>query len=146
MATKYAIIIPDGAADEPVESLGGRTPLQAAAIPEMDRDRPRGDSRPFPQRARPIFAGERRGDPQPLRLRPGPLLHGTRAPLEVVAMGIPLGPDDWAVRCNLMNITDGRLTDFTAGHVSSEEAAELIAALADGLRGRVSARRVPRLA
>ena len=47
-----------------------------------------------------------------------------RAPLEAVAMGIPLGPDDWAVRCNLMTILDGRMTDFTAGHITSEEGAD----------------------
>ncbi len=36
-------------------------------------------------------------------------------------MGIALGPDDWAVRCNLMTIRDGLLSDFTAGHITSEE-------------------------
>ena len=40
-----------------------------------------------------------------------------RAPLEAAAMGIALGPDDWAVRCNLMTVEDGRMTDFTAGHI-----------------------------
>jgi 2,3-bisphosphoglycerate-independent phosphoglycerate mutase len=52
-----------------------------------------------------------------------------RAPLEVVAMGIPLGPDDWAVRCNLMTILDGKMTDFTAGHITSDEGRQLIEAL-----------------
>ncbi len=44
-----------------------------------------------------------------------------RAPLEAAAMGVVLGPDDWAIRCNLMTIQEGRLTDFTAGHITSEE-------------------------
>ena len=44
-------------------------------------------------------------------------------------MGIALGPDDWAIRCNLMTIRDGRLTDFTAGHITSEEGRQLIEAL-----------------
>ena len=52
-----------------------------------------------------------------------------RAPLEAAAMGIALGPDDWAVRCNLMTIRDGRMTDFTAGHITSEEGRQLIEAL-----------------
>ena len=52
-----------------------------------------------------------------------------RAPLEAAAMGVVLGPDDWAVRCNLMTIDDGRLTDFTAGHITSEEGELLIEAL-----------------
>src|SRR5262249_23498628 len=51
-----------------------------------------------------------------------------RAPLEAAAMGVKLGPEDWAIRCNLMTITDGRLTDFTAGHISSEEGRQLIEA------------------
>jgi 2,3-bisphosphoglycerate-independent phosphoglycerate mutase len=44
-------------------------------------------------------------------------------------MGIPLGPDDWAIRCNLIYTEDGRLTDFTAGHITSEEGAPLLHAL-----------------
>ena len=44
-------------------------------------------------------------------------------------MGITLGPDDWAVRCNLMTINDGRLTDFTAGHITSAEGRLLIEAI-----------------
>ena len=52
-----------------------------------------------------------------------------RAPLEAAAMGMTLGPDDWAIRCNLMTIRDGRLTDFTAGHITSEEGRPLMEAL-----------------
>jgi 2,3-bisphosphoglycerate-independent phosphoglycerate mutase len=59
-----------------------------------------------------------------------PELHYTgRAPLEAAAMGVDLGPDDWAVRCNLMTIRDERLTDFTAGHITSDEGRSLIAAI-----------------
>lgn len=125
---KYVIIIPDGAADEPHESLGGRTALQAARLPEMDRiarEGVLGRSRNVPDRFLPasdvatlsLFGYD------PVRYYTG------RAPLEVVAMGIALGPDDWAIRCNLMTIRDGRMTDFTAGHVTSAEGAELIGAL-----------------
>ena len=53
-----------------------------------------------------------------------------------------LGPDDWAIRCNLMTIRDGRLTDFTAGHITSEEGRPLMEALQAAL-GRPE-RRVPR--
>ncbi|QDV33191.1 cofactor-independent phosphoglycerate mutase [Tautonia plasticadhaerens] len=125
---KIAIVIPDGAADEPQGSLGDLTPLQAARTPEMDRvarDGVLGRSRNVPDRFLPA------SDVATLSLfgyDPERYYTG-RAPLEVVAMGIALGPDDWAVRCNLMTILDGRMTDFTAGHVSSEEGAELVAAL-----------------
>jgi 2,3-bisphosphoglycerate-independent phosphoglycerate mutase len=128
MTMKYVIVIPDGAADEPQPSLGGKTPLQAARTPEMDaiaREGVVGRSRNVPDRFNPA------SDVATLSLLgydPEQYYTG-RAPLEVVAMGIPLGPDDWAVRCNLMTILDGKMTDFTAGHVTSEEGRQLIEAL-----------------
>ena len=129
---KYAIVIPDGAADEPQASLGGKTPLQAAHTPAMDRvarEGVVGRSRNVPDRFVPA------SDVATLSLLgydPEKYYTG-RAPLEVAAMGIPLGPDDWAVRCNLMTILDGRMTDFTAGHVTSEEVKELIKVLSQVL-------------
>jgi 2,3-bisphosphoglycerate-independent phosphoglycerate mutase len=59
-----------------------------------------------------------------------------RAPLEAAAMGIHLGPHDWAVRCNLVYVPDGQMRDFTAGHISTEEARQLIQALQASLGGR----------
>jgi 2,3-bisphosphoglycerate-independent phosphoglycerate mutase len=128
MPTKYVIVIPDGAADEPQESLGGRTPLQAARTPEMDRiarEGVLGRSRNVPDRFVPA------SDVATLSLfgyDPARYYTG-RAPLEAAAMGIVLGPEDWAIRCNLMTILDGRMTDFTAGHITSEEGRPLIEAL-----------------
>ncbi len=128
MPTKYAIVIPDGAADEPQESLGRKTPLQAARTPEMDRiarEGVLGRARNVPDRFVPA------SDVATLSLfgyDPERYYTG-RAPLEAAAMGIVLGPDDWAVRCNLITIRDGLLSDFTAGHISSEEGRALIEAL-----------------
>lgn len=125
---KYAIVIPDGAADEPQPALGGKTPLQAAQTPEMDalaRGGVLGRSRNVPDRFNPA------SDVATLSLLgydPERYYTG-RAPLEVAAMGVPLGPDDWAVRCNLMTILDGAMTDFTAGHITSGEGRRLIEAL-----------------
>ena len=119
-STKYVIVIPDGAADEPFAALGDRTALQAARIPEMDRVAASGivgRSRNVPERFLPA------SDVATLSLLgydPDRYYTG-RAPLEAAAMGIELGPNDWAVRCNLMTILDGKLTDFTAGHVSDRE-------------------------
>src|SRR5262249_3695961 len=59
----------------------------------------------------------------PLRVYTG------RAPLEAAAMGIALGPDDWAVRCNLVTVENEEMRDFTAGHISSEEGRPLIEAM-----------------
>ena len=57
-----------------------------------------------------------------------------RAPLEAAAQGIELGPDDWAIRCNLVTIKDQTMRDFTAGHISTEEAGAA-GGLAAGLDG-----------
>ena len=123
--TKYAIIIPDGCADEPQDSLDGRTPLQAADVPNMDA----------------IAAAGVVGSANhvPAHLQPGsdvanisllgysPLEHFTgRAPLEAAAQGIELGPHDWAIRCNLVTIEDKIMKIFTAGQISTEEATELL--------------------
>src|ERR1700710_575710 len=101
MPMKYAIVIPDGASDEPQASLGGKTPLQAAQTAEMDRiarEGVLGRSRNVPDKLLPASDVASRslfGD--------YPLLYYTgRAPLESAAMGHGLGPDDWAIRCNLM--------------------------------------------
>ena len=59
-----------------------------------------------------------------------------RAPLETAAMGIHLGPHDWAIRCNLVYVPDGHMRDFTAGHISSEDGKELIHALQKELGGK----------
>jgi 2,3-bisphosphoglycerate-independent phosphoglycerate mutase len=132
MPAKYVIVIPDGAADEPHESLGGKTPLRAASIPAMDRlarEGIVGRSRNVPDRFLPA------SDVATLSLfgyDPEQYYTG-RAPLEAAAMGVVLGPDDWAVRCNLMTIEKGRLTDFTAGHITSDEGRALIQSLHSAL-------------
>ncbi|MFV1965719.1 MAG: cofactor-independent phosphoglycerate mutase [Pirellulaceae bacterium] len=123
---KYAIIIPDGCADEPQDSLGGKTPLEAANVPAMD------------EVARTGVVGRANHVPEALPagsdvanlslLGYDPTLHYTgRAPLEAAAQGIALGPDDWAVRCNLVTIEDQIMRDFSAGHIASADAAELMA-------------------
>lgn len=132
---KYAIVIPDGCADEPLAELGGRTPLQAAKLPNMDRVVQMG------------LCG--RANNVPPSLTPAsdvatlslfgydPLaVYTGRAPLETAAMGIHLGPFDWAIRCNLIYAPDGHMRDFTAGHISSEDGRELIQALKHAFDGQ----------
>jgi 2,3-bisphosphoglycerate-independent phosphoglycerate mutase len=133
---KYAIIIPDGCADEPQAVLGGKTPLQAAHKPNMDRI------------ARLGVVG--RSDNVPPTLTPAsdvatlslfgydPLeVYTGRAPLETAAMGLTLGPGDWAVRCNLVHVDREEMRDFTAGHIASEDSQALIVALQQALGGPV---------
>jgi 2,3-bisphosphoglycerate-independent phosphoglycerate mutase len=129
---KYAIVIPDGAADEPQESLGGKTPLQAARLPNMDRVARSGvvgrmDNVPRPLTPASDVATLSLFGYDPLKVYTG------RAPLEAAALGVTLGPNDWAVRCNLVHVADGQMRDFTSGHITSEEGHQLIAALAPKL-------------
>ena len=132
---KYVIVIPDGCADEPVAELGNLTPLQAAKLPNMDRVARAGVvglSNNVPPSLTPasdvatlsLFGYD------PLKFYTG------RAPLETAAMGIRLGPNDWAIRCNLVHTPDGHMRDFTAGHISSEDGAPLVKALQHELGGR----------
>lgn len=129
---KYVIVIPDGAADEPQESLGGKTPLQAARLPNMDRVARTGvvgrmDNVPRPLTPASDVATLSLFGYDPLKVYTG------RAPLEAAALGVTLGPNDWAVRCNLVHVADGQMRDFTSGHITSEEGHQLIAALAPKL-------------
>jgi 2,3-bisphosphoglycerate-independent phosphoglycerate mutase len=133
---KYAIVIPDGCADEPQSALGGKTPLQAAHLPNMDRI------------ARTGVVGRANNVPQPLTPASDvatlslfgydPLaVYTGRAPLETVAMGIKLGPKDWAVRCNLVCVQDGKMHDFTAGHINNADGARLMATVHEQLGGTI---------
>ncbi|MDR0705404.1 MAG: cofactor-independent phosphoglycerate mutase [Planctomycetaceae bacterium] len=127
---KYAIIIPDGCADWSIESLGGRTPMQAARTPNLDMLAQTG----IVGRSQNVPTGMSPGsDVATLGLlgyNPSQYYTG-RAPLEAAAQGIELGVHDWAVRCNLVTIERDVMKSFTAGHISSEEATLLIAALND---------------
>ena len=125
---KYAIIIPDGCADEPQESLGGRTPLQAARTPHMDALAKAGLVGRATNVPAHLPAGSDVANLSLLGYDPTQYFTG-RAPLEAAAQGIQLGPHDWAIRCNLVTIEDQIMRDFTAGHISTEEARELLASM-----------------
>lgn len=125
---KYALIIPDGCADEPQAALGGKTPLEAARVPAMDAVAQAGVVGRACHTPEALPAGSDTANLSLLGYNP--LEHFTgRAPLEAAAQGIALEADDWAVRCNLVTVEDQVMRDFTAGHISTAEAAELIAAL-----------------
>lgn len=125
---KYAIIIPDGCADEPIAALSGRTPLQAASTPHMDaiaRGGRVGLSNNTPAH---LPAGSEVANLSLFGYRPDDYFTG-RAPLEAAAQGIELAPEDWAVRCNLVTIKNGVMVDFTADHIETDEATALLRAL-----------------
>jgi len=132
LATKYVIIVPDGAADEPLEQFDNKTVLEAAQTPNMDKVSTLGrqglvrtvpvDMEPGSDVAQMSLLGY---DPQ--RYYTG------RAPIEAVARNIKLSLDDWIFRCNLITIADGKMADHSAGHISTAEAGKLIKELDDQL-------------
>jgi 2,3-bisphosphoglycerate-independent phosphoglycerate mutase len=125
---KYALIIPDGCADEPQPGLDGRTPLQAARVPHMDAVAREGVVGLTDHVPASMPSGSDVGTMSLFGYDPT-VYHTGRAPLEAAAQGIDLGPDDWAIRCNLVTVEQGLMRSFTAGQIPSPLAAHLITVL-----------------
>ncbi|MDQ1507210.1 MAG: 2,3-bisphosphoglycerate-independent phosphoglycerate mutase [Actinomycetota bacterium] len=135
---RYVVCIPDGAADEPLSELGGRTPLEAAAMPNLARLAAAGEV----GRAAVIPAGMPPGSDvgnmailgyDPARYHTG------RAPIEAAAMGIDLQPGQVAYRCNLVTLDDAQspaiMVDFSAHHIATELSTPIIEAVDAELGG-----------
>jgi 2,3-bisphosphoglycerate-independent phosphoglycerate mutase len=131
---KCIALVPDGCADEPLPELGGRTPLEAAAMPNLDRLARRsevGRATVIPDGLAP---GSDVGNMAILGYDPAEF-HTGRAPIEAAAMGVPLGPDEVAFRCNLVTIEDDTMADFAGGHPTDEQSHPIVAALDAALGG-----------
>ena len=125
MTTKYAIIIPDGAADEPLEQFDEKTPIEAAQTPNIDKISTLGRQgliRTVPGKMEP---GSDVAQMSLLGYDPKRYYTG-RAPIEAVARNVKLSPADWVFRCNLITVADGLMADHSAGHISTAEATSLI--------------------
>ncbi len=123
---KRVVLIPDGFADDPIPVLNGKTPMEAASTPTLDSLAPRaalGRSFNVPDGMTP---GSDVATLSVLGYDPTESYTG-RAPLEAAAQNLELGPNDWAFRCNLVCVEDGVMRDFSAGHISTEEATALLA-------------------
>ena len=129
---KYVVLIPDGAADWPVPALGGRTPLEAAATPNLDRLAREGEC----GRVRTVPDGMDPGsDVAGMSLfgcDPAAVYTG-RAPLEAASMGVALGDADVALRCNLVSTAGAAadaagatMEDYSAGHITTEEGRRIL--------------------
>jgi 2,3-bisphosphoglycerate-independent phosphoglycerate mutase len=131
---KFALLVGDGMADYPLEGLGGLTPLEAADTPNMDRlarEGTVGAVRTIPDG---MPAGSDIANLNLLGYDVDKYYTG-RAPLEAASRGIELSDDEVAFRCNLVTVEDGVMVDYSAGHISSEEAGELIAVVDAKLGG-----------
>ncbi|UCE15755.1 MAG: cofactor-independent phosphoglycerate mutase [Candidatus Bathyarchaeota archaeon] len=127
---KYLLIIGDGMADYPVEALNGKTPLQVANKPNMDELASEGRNgilRTIPEN---MGAGSDVANLSILGYNPEKWYTG-RGPLEAATKGIHLAKDDIAFRCNLITEENDVLMDYSAGHITSDEAKELMKAVED---------------
>lgn len=123
--TKYVIIIPDGCADEPLDSLNGKTPLQAAAIPNMDAIAKQGIVGRTNNVPKQFTPGSEVANMALFGYDPHKFFTG-RAPIEAAAQGIELGPNDWAIRCNIVTVLEQIMVDFTADHISTDDSRTLL--------------------
>ena len=137
---KYIVILCDGMADEPLESLGGRTPLEAAHTPGMDRLAGKseiGMVRTVPEGMAP---GSDTANLSVIGYDPRKYYSG-RSPLEALSIGADMADDDVSFRCNLVTLSeneekyeDRHILDHSSGEISTAEAAELMEALKTGLQ------------
>jgi len=129
---KFIILIGDGMADWPISSLGGRTPLEAANKPNMDFMASQGSLGMVQVVPEDMYPGSDVSNLSIIGYDPRDVYTG-RSPLEAASMGVELGKDDVAVRCNVVTLKDqganSEMEDFSAGHISTGEASELLHAL-----------------
>jgi len=125
---KYIVIIGDGMADEPLPELGGRTPLEFATTPSLDRLAREGACGMLRTIPKGFEAGSDIANMSILGYDPKKYYTG-RGPIEAKSMGVVLDSSDIAYRCNLVTVEDGVMRDFSAGHITSAEGEQLLAAL-----------------
>jgi 2,3-bisphosphoglycerate-independent phosphoglycerate mutase len=122
---KYAVILCDGMSDHPQPELGGKTPMQAAKKPNMDRLCALGKTGLMNTGTPELPMGSDVGNMAVLGYDPRKYYSG-RAPLEARNLGVELKKGETAFRCNLVHVKDGVMDDYSAGSIGTEDARELI--------------------
>ncbi len=129
---KYVVLIVDGASGWPAAALGGRTALEAARTPNLDRLAQEGTTGTAENVPKGMEASSAVACMSVMGFDPA-VYYAGRGPIEAAAMGIELEPGQVAMRCNLVTVAEGRMVSYSAGNISSAEAAELVGALELGL-------------
>ncbi|MCB9477234.1 MAG: cofactor-independent phosphoglycerate mutase [Deltaproteobacteria bacterium] len=134
---KYIVLLGDGMADWPHEHFGGRTVLDASETPNMDAMCRHGELGLVNTITPGFPPGSDTTNMSIMGYSPAEYYTG-RAPLEAASVGVELGPEDVAIRCNLVSLRDSDegpvMHDYSAGHITTEDATPLIEALDAGLR------------
>lgn len=136
---KYVVILGDGMADRPIESLGGMTPLEYADTPKMDALAAKGEIgmvHTIPDGMKP---GSDTANLSVLGYNPAKYYSG-RSPLEALSIGVPMKDTDIALRCNLVTLSEEdaayeerTIIDHSSGEISTEDAALLLSAVKEEL-------------
>ncbi len=129
---KYLIILGDGMADEPIESIGNRTPLQTANTPAIDKLATLGNCGLLDTIPPGFAPGSEIANMSVLGYDVPAVFEG-RGSLEAASMGVEIAEFEMAMRCNLICIKDGKIKNHSAGHIGTEEAEVLIHYLNENL-------------
>lgn len=132
---KYIIILADGMADRPVEQLNGKTPVEAAKTPNMDALVKKSTVGMVNTLIKGLPLGSDVGNMAILGNDPTQRYTG-RAALEAANMAIELAASEVAFRCNLVHVKNGVMDDYSAGHITTKEAKELIKMIDKKLGGK----------
>ncbi|MBC8138677.1 MAG: cofactor-independent phosphoglycerate mutase [Fibrella sp.] len=135
---KYVFLVPDGAADDPLPELDGKTPLEAARTPNLDSLAAKGKVGSVLTVPEGMYPGSDVANMSLLGYEPGKYYTG-RGPLEAAALEVPMADRDALYRASLVTTDGETLLDYSSGHVSTEEARELIALVNEKLGSRLFA-------
>ena len=122
---KYLLLVPDGAADEPMPELDGKTPMEVARMPNLDKLAEQGRVGAVQVTPPDMYPGSDAANMALLGYDPTRYYTG-RGPIEAAAMEIPLDAKDVAFRCSLISTDGETLLDYSAGHITTEEARPII--------------------
>lgn len=132
---KYIVVLGDGMADEPIEALGGKTPLEYASTPAMDRlsrSAEMGLVKTIPRGMKP---GSDTANLSVLGYDPE-IYYSGRSPLEALSIGVPMKDTDVALRCNIVTLSqedvpfeERTILDHSSGEISTQECAVLLEAV-----------------
>jgi len=140
---KYIVVLGDGMADEPIESLGGMTPLEYAETKTLDKLSRKGEVgtvHTIPDGMKP---GSDTANLSVLGYDPEKYYSG-RSPLEALSIGVPMKDTDIAIRCNIVTVSDGdepfeekTIIDHSSGEISTEDCAVLLKAVQERLQNDI---------
>lgn len=135
---KYVVILGDGMADEPIAGLGGKTPLDFAATPTLDALASRGELGLVQNVPAGMAPGSDTANLSVMGYDPRSCFTG-RSPLEALSLGLSLGPEDVALRCNLVTLTEEEpygektILDHSSGELATSDARILVDAIQEAL-------------